>query len=125
MSKLVFVYGTLRKGGKLSYAMENGEYLGDHATPSRYKMIDLGQYPAVTPNGDTAIVGEVYRVADEYMSVLDNIEGYPDLYQRTLIQTEYGKAYMYWMPDMRDAKCVQRIPSGDWMNREVKIEYVF
>lgn len=124
MSKLLFVYGTLRQGEPLSYVMENAEFLGVHMTPPKYKMIDLGRYPAVTPGGDTPIMGEVYKIEDDYLDTVDRIECYPDLYQRTKIQTPFGKAIMYWMPEMKDAVCVQRISSGDWLARAAE-ETVF
>lgn len=93
----VFVYGTLKKGGRLHQALEeaNGVFIGEHTTEPIFTMYDLGNYPAVIIGGMTKITGEVYQVDD--LKDLDIVEGYPKLYNRTSIRTPYGSVWMYVM----------------------------
>lgn len=114
----VFVYGTLRHGFGNHRLLLESNYLGNHKTEPEYNMVSLGAYPAVLPNGITSIVGEVYEVNDEVFQRLDQLEGYPSLYDRMEINTNWGPAWMYFMNDQdlqrfrsRPADVVQ---SGDW-----------
>lgn len=110
---LVFVYGSLRKGMINEDILRGCQFVGEYTTPPVWKMYDLGLYPACVQGGDTAIVGEVYRIDKRDLIELDNLEGYPDLYHRKKIITEYGKAWMYFIKSAHlDA---DRVPSGDWV----------
>lgn len=74
--KLVFVYGTLVRGGRLSSHMAMEQYVGDYKLTG-YAMYKIrGQwYPGIVPKSGSEVIGEVYE-ADEYlMSVLDSVEG--------------------------------------------------
>lgn len=116
MSKLVFVYGSLLSGlgnhPVLGVDRGDAEFLGEATLAPEYQMYDLGAFPAVRRGGDTSIVGEVYRVNDEAFERLEYLEGYPDLYQRTVVFTPYGRAIMYHME--RELHGSDRVPSGDW-----------
>lgn len=117
MSNLVFVYGTLKRGHGNHRVMipSGGEYLGDHVTKPVYNMFTNSSYPAITKGGTTPITGEVYLVED--MTPLDRLEGYPNFYNREEIDTPYGKAWVYFIPDdryMNDASGWDAVPSGKW-----------
>jgi len=49
----------------------------------------------VTEQGGNAISGEVYQINSSHLAATDELECYPDLYQRVLISTTYGEAWMY------------------------------
>jgi len=87
---LVFVYGTLRRGGPNHYMLAEADYLGPHWTPPRFTMFRLGQFPAVVPRGETVITGEVYRVDDAVFGLLDELECYPQVFSRQRIETPPG-----------------------------------
>lgn len=98
----VFVYGTLKKGGRLSledYGEEHAKLLGNAVTRPQYTMWSLQHFPAVTFGGNTKISGEVWEVSDKVFAELDIIEGYPSFYDRKVIQTSLGKAWMYFLDD--------------------------
>ena len=79
---LVFVYGTLRRGGRYHHLLEQATYLGAAQTPPHYVLLDAGSYPAMLKNGTQAIHGEVYRVHEHTLKELDILEGVPELYIR-------------------------------------------
>lgn len=92
---LVFVYGTLKQNGVYSHIMSNagGEYIGDHKTENEYLMVDVGHYPIVLVGGGDSISGEVWHIKD--IRPLDILEGYPTFYDRKIINTKFGPAWMY------------------------------
>jgi gamma-glutamylcyclotransferase (GGCT)/AIG2-like uncharacterized protein YtfP len=96
----VFVYGTLRyRGSRSITTLGDTYYVGGAITKPDWQLWDLGQFPALVPGGQDIIVGEVWEVDDELMRVLDQIEGYPTLYRRQLIETDRGTVWAYYMPD--------------------------
>jgi len=78
----LFVYGTLKKGGRLHRHMAGAHFAGPARTLPLYTLWDLGAYPGMTPGGTTAISGELYLVPGDLWSHLDEVEGAPDLFER-------------------------------------------
>lgn len=104
----VFVYGTLKRGGKIrgldslnwTRNQESATFIGAATTKeSAFSLYDLGPFPAASLRGEHKIAGEVWEVNDEMFATLDSIEGYPDFYSRTVIDTTQGKAWMYYLPN--------------------------
>ena len=74
-SSLLFVYGTLRKGGRNDIGRLTPLARFVSIATMRGRMFDLGDYPTVLP--DTAagdIVGELYDVATRDWIILDALE---------------------------------------------------
>ncbi len=109
---LVFVYGTLKRGQRNAPLLRGAELLGRHRTAACYWMYQFDDYPAVCENGRHAIHGEVYRVSDEQMQMLDDLEWYPHFYQRIEIPTPHGDAWMY-VVDRELCRGRKRVP-GNW-----------
>lgn len=107
----VFVYGTLKKGYGNHILLEESKYLGKYNTEPEFTMHSLRAFPAVLPFGNTSIKGEVYEVDSDTFKRLDRLEGYPSLYERIQIPTEYGDAWVYIMNSVRDINVVE---SGEW-----------
>lgn len=80
MSRLVFVYGTLKKGFP-NYAayMQSAEFAGTCQTVEKYPLMLNGdrQVPCLvnTPGKGFAVSGELYRVDDNCLQRLDELEG--------------------------------------------------
>lgn len=77
-SKLVFVYGTLKRGLSNHGWMRGQTFLGEARTVPRYRMFDLGGYPGMVlaDEGEGgAIEGEVWAVDEEGLRGLDRLEG--------------------------------------------------
>jgi gamma-glutamylcyclotransferase (GGCT)/AIG2-like uncharacterized protein YtfP len=111
--KLIFVYGTLRRGECNHYYLKDVPKLAMHRTSPHYTLLHLGSYPAAVVGGDTAIVGEIYPLNQALLKRLDRLEGYPDEYLRECISTSCGPAwmYVYRYPAVPDTPI---ITSGDW-----------
>lgn len=109
---VVFVYGSLKKGSYNHSFLLNAEFISFFVTEPKYTMVDVGMYPAVLLGGNTAIHGEVYKVSSEELSTLDELEGYPAYYDRILIPSEYGEAWMYVLPNNTENYSI--IASGLW-----------
>jgi gamma-glutamylcyclotransferase (GGCT)/AIG2-like uncharacterized protein YtfP len=110
---LVFVYGTLRRGGSNHYMLENSDFVGSHETEPRYTMFRLGQFPAVVARGVTSIIGEIYRIEDEVFSLLDELECFPHVFSRQILATPSGDAWMYVYNRLVGTELF--VAHGDWL----------
>jgi gamma-glutamylcyclotransferase (GGCT)/AIG2-like uncharacterized protein YtfP len=112
MRHQVFVYGTLLRGEINHYLLADAEYLGPHRTAPGFALYLLGAYPGAVRGGMTAIVGEVYAVDRAGLQRLDRLEDYPRLYDRKLVPSPYGRAWIYlYRGTLRDRPVIR---GGDW-----------
>lgn len=87
---LVFVYGTLKRAGRLARVMKDEEFISEAITTREsFDLFPGGSYPYLW-NGKHRIAGELYNVSDETLEQLDYIEGVPRHYQRVSLDVEYG-----------------------------------
>ena len=108
----VFVYGSLREGLGNHALLENSVKLGEFRLELPYAMYSLGGYPAlVVDEAVNLITGEVYEIDQPTFERLDWLEGYPRYYDRTLIDTPLGQAWMYFI---NENTYQIRVESGDW-----------
>ena len=110
----VAVYGSLKKGFGNHSLLLGSQYLGTTDTYPEWNMYSLGGFPAITYDGDTPICVEVYKVDDETMNDLDMLEGYPNFYNRRVIDTKYGKAWIYYIQDAHSVNQYERLEHGVW-----------
>ena len=72
--QLVFVYGTLRRGGSNHFRMDGAEFVSSGTVSGRLYRIDW--YPGlVLDEAGDEIHGEVYSVDPEQLAALDIFEG--------------------------------------------------
>lgn len=111
---LVAVYGSLRKGLHNHRLLEQADLVGT-ARISGFKMYSMGGFPFITHEDATeqdTIQIEVYAVTPREMRSLDQLEGYPSFYNRELVDTPYGKAWIYFIDNERDG--YSPVIDGDW-----------
>uniref|UniRef100_A0A3Q3N5Z0 Gamma-glutamylaminecyclotransferase n=1 Tax=Mastacembelus armatus TaxID=205130 RepID=A0A3Q3N5Z0_9TELE len=93
----VFVYGTLKKGQPNYFRMFNhnngkAKFLASALTSEKYPLVIAGKYniPFLLniPGEGKRVHGEIYKVDDKMLKFLDDFEGVPKTYQRTMIQLE-------------------------------------
>lgn len=117
--KLISVFGSLRKNLHNNYILDNAEYLGITKTAPIFTMLDFGSYPGLLHTGNTEVEIEVYKVMDDITwKRLDMLEGYPDFYNRMIIETEYGFAWIYYNPLTESNVDSKIVNSGNWIEYE-------
>jgi len=108
----LFVYGTLKRDFHNAYYLQDARFLGEFTTDSIYSMYNFGTYPAVSEFGQTSIKGEVYEISAIQLVSIDRLEWYPDFYQRVVIETSFGEAWMYVVSGQL---CVDKMTTnGSW-----------
>lgn len=89
---LLFVYGTLKRGDVRATLLNGQRYLGQAQTAPRYRLFNVGDYPALveaTPLDlpGRSIEGELWLVDDACLARLDEEEGVDEgLYERGTIE---------------------------------------
>lgn len=73
--ELLFVYGTLKSGGRFNHVLENSNMIHDFALVSG-KIMDNGQYPFMSEEKGSFVHGEIYEVDHKTLSEIDQIEGF-------------------------------------------------
>jgi gamma-glutamylcyclotransferase (GGCT)/AIG2-like uncharacterized protein YtfP len=124
---LVFVYGTLRRGGlrAMSVRFPEAKFIADAKVSG--SLYDLGPHPGVLLNeSNSAVTGEVYEVDDELLSKLDDMEASSN-YLRKQVETSVGsQRRMCWIYEPNSEFYPSRtlITSGDWIEyAKTKIDW--
>ncbi len=101
---VLFVYGTLKRGGRANRLLTGQTYLGPAVTEPHYRLVDLGSYPGLVRDDTTglAVSGELWEVSDCCLAELDDYEGCPGLYSREPVAVVGAdrpvEAYLYARP---------------------------
>ena len=109
---LVFVYGTLRRGGSNNFRMEACKWLGPAGVNGHLYEVDW--YPALVLDDNAAeVVGDLYEVPADQLDALDAFEGSEYKRVRAMVQTAEDKAWIWeWN---RPTEGLEAIPDGDWL----------
>ena len=116
--ELLFVYGTLRRGGvnAMPLLYPDSAFVGNASV--RGRLYDMGGYPAIVFDDDAGpVAGEVYTIDGETLQALDEFEASAE-YARMRITIELnGSKTSCWAyspkPELRIGK--ELIASGDWI----------
>lgn len=115
---LVFVYGTLRRGGAraMSIRFPDSKFIAD--TKVSGSLYDLGAHPGLLLNdSDSPVTGEVYEVDDEILNKLDDFEA-SSYYRRKQVEISLGthrRACWIYEPNPEFYSPRILIESGDWL----------
>src|SRR3977135_3533983 len=115
---LVFVYGTLRRGGAgaMSIRFPNSKFIGDAKAGG--SLYDLGAYPGLlSSESNSLVMGEVYEVDDEILNELDDFEAASN-YWRKQVEISLGadrKLCWTYAPKAELYSPRTLITSGDWI----------
>jgi len=121
----LFVYGTLIKGESNHKTLGNSKLIGDAFTKGT--LFDIGNYPALIPDGDNDIKGEIYEVDSDTLIQCDLLEGYDvdnpnSLYIRKIIDVKINnkmiRSYIYY--SNFDLSNYSEITSGDYVKNRKK-----
>ncbi len=95
---ILFVYGTLKRGGRNYHRIGDQTFIGEVVTAPRYRVIDLGPHPGLVRDEATglAIHGELFAVNDCCLAELDEFEEVPGPFVRELIECALDLAHALW-----------------------------
>lgn len=115
---LLWVYGTLKRRGRLHEAMHGSAFIGCCRTVPGYRLLNLGSYPGlVRISSSTAadrVSGELFTVPVSMLARLDEVEGAPGLFSREPVELDHarGGAQAYFHQGSRTG--FPSVPGGEW-----------
>ncbi len=118
-SFVLFVYGTLMRGGVRHRLLADQRFLGKARTLPRYGLHDLGAYPGMVrrDHGGATVFGELYEVAMSRIPQLDDEEGAPTQFRLEPVAGEGidgpVSAYLY----QRSVEGAPPCPGGRWVHK--------
>lgn len=115
---LVFVYGTLRRGGvrAMPEIFPGSKFVGEAKVSGR--LYDLGAYPGLVSDASgSPVAGEVYEVDDETLSKLDEIEASSYYVRKRVEVSVVDDRVTCWVyePNPELYSLHTLITSGDWI----------
>jgi gamma-glutamylcyclotransferase (GGCT)/AIG2-like uncharacterized protein YtfP len=110
--QLVFVYGTLKRGEKNHHWLEGASWHGEAELPG-VVLHDLGPFPMAVIGAGHAL-GEVYAVEGSGLAKLDELEGYPRLYNRQVMELVDGRRAWVYLGRPRQVRPAPVLRGGVW-----------
>ena len=115
---LVFVYGTLRRGGARGMAVRfpNAKFVADAKVSG--SLYDLGSYPGLLLNeSNSLVIGEVYEVDGETLNKLDEFEASSNYWRKQFEVSLSSHRIPCWVyePNLEFYSPRNLITSGDWL----------
>ena len=116
--EMVFVYGTLRRGGSNDFRMADSRFVAEGKV--RGKLYRIDWYPGIVVDENAGpVMGEIFETDALTIAALDEFEG--NGYRRVKIAVEWvdagesftAEAWIWeWLGETREDQC---IASGDWL----------
>lgn len=109
---MLFVYGTLKRGGRNFFRLAGQDFVGAATTAPKYRVFDLGPFPGLVRDGTNglAVAGELFAVDAQCLAELDAFEEVPGPFVRDPIEIPgHDGAWAYYMNTAPPAGA----PSGD------------
>ena len=115
---LLFVYGTLRRGGinEITKSHPGAVFVG--ASSVRGLLRDMGGYPAIILDDAAGrIAGEVFEVDDAALASLDRFEAADDYHREQIDVSLNGAASRCWIYRPEPELCAGKptVERGDWI----------
>lgn len=111
----IFVYGTLRRGGMYADYLSRSELIKEAVMLAGYAIYDYQQwYPYLVRQSDSSVVGDIYRVDDNTLSELHELEGVEDqLFRFVFLDDQNCYTYLKYDQDLTGLKYIK---GGDWLS---------
>jgi gamma-glutamylcyclotransferase (GGCT)/AIG2-like uncharacterized protein YtfP len=87
----LFVYGTLKRGQR-NHKVLDAAFIGETEIDG-FAAVNRQTYPYAIRQDGHKLKGEIYEVPS--LKYIDKFENYPDEYDRVVINTEFGEAWIY------------------------------
>lgn len=83
----LFIYGTLKRGGRLNGHLQGQKFLGEVKTSQNYRLYRVHWYPGLKRADEgNQIQGELWEVDADCLKNLDRVEGAPGLFKREFVE---------------------------------------
>ena len=86
--KLIFVYGTLKRGCSNHHFLADQDFVGEARTTPGFRLYELGGHPGMVAHADDrdGVSGEIWAVDAAALVRLDALEGLAEgMYRRDLV----------------------------------------
>jgi gamma-glutamylcyclotransferase (GGCT)/AIG2-like uncharacterized protein YtfP len=121
--RLVFVYGTLRRGQRNDIARYQPAPRFVASAETNGTLYHLGAYPGLVLDTGSTVVGEVYEILPELERQLDALEGITptaddEYFKREISIALNGQPQLCLVYEINPALTLGKpvIASGDWLN---------
>jgi gamma-glutamylcyclotransferase (GGCT)/AIG2-like uncharacterized protein YtfP len=114
---LLFAYGSLLPGERDQAVLRGAPHLGQHKTVARYRLVDLGAYPALITSGQHVIIGELFEIDVEILRQADRVKELGRLFCREKIELDTGQLVEAYTMDEVLVRGRRRLRTGDWRRR--------
>lgn len=109
----LFVYGSLKLGFRHANVLAGARRAGA-AMAAPFVLVRYREYPAMVPAPSGVVHGELVFVDRSLLSVLDEFEGCPTLYQRHRIRLLGGREAEAYLIAAEVARDYPPLPEGVW-----------
>lgn len=116
--KLIFVYGTLKRGCSNHHFLSDQKFVGAARTVPGFRLYELGGHPGMVPKDDdhAGVSGEIWEVDEAALVRLDALEGLDEgLYRRDVVPlrapfADQGIEGYFYNRSVKDRRDI----GGDW-----------
>ena len=125
----IFVFGTLRKGGKLDYYIDGSQYTGKYYTEGQLMMSEVGSAYIDFEQKGVATIGELHYINLAGLLRINHLESrsgeFPKGYDLDIVpiweflnnEFSFDKSNITYAFFYKRRNEPQKINSGDWINR--------
>jgi gamma-glutamylcyclotransferase (GGCT)/AIG2-like uncharacterized protein YtfP len=113
----LFVYDTILAGEPDHALLRGAELVAITKTEAAFHLVDLGAYGALVPDGNVAVLGELYLVDRATCIAIDVRREVPILFQRCTLRLDDGSVVESHVLSPDQVRGRRRIASGDWRKR--------
>ncbi|WP_164668864.1 gamma-glutamylcyclotransferase family protein [Virgibacillus doumboii] len=119
----VFVYGTLRKGERNHHYLDGASCIFQQCWTYGALYDTNSDYPVIKESAKEKVFGELYKISESNLTIIDRLEGYVDgdsdnLYNRKNVPVfdDRGKEHkgIIYTAGNSLSNSTKKIPSGDW-----------
>ena len=136
MSELLFTYGTLKKNCTNHHYLKTSKFIGEAYTLKKFLLYHKG-YPYIVPDKNGfSIKGELYEIDLNTFKQIDELEDYPEEYQKAKVEVIYKKekkwektfSWLYFYPEKEDGIKINKVKYNyflkifyfEWEENEIK-----
>lgn len=116
---LVFVYGTLKRGGTNHAFLRDQQFVGPARTVAGYRLYVVADYPGMVrePADQRGVAGEIWSVDPVGLAALDHLEGVDEfLYRRDFVplQPPFAETPVQGYLYLRTIRGRRPLLDGNW-----------